>query len=500
MVRTAGGAALIGLGMVISGTLGYVQTVAMTHMVARSAYGVFVVVFTTVTFVGGLTKIGLDGTLLRFLPAYRAKRELGLAAGLVRFALFGPTGVGLACAAVLFAVASPLARFAFHSEAYATPLREGAVLIPLSSLQGILLNGLLAMKAVKWQVGVGKVIEPVMTPALLVVFYLLGLRLEALIFAYVGGILVSIVVGWVVFSRAVQRLVRGTPPEYAPNAWVRFGAPMLFSTMTNSVIQSTDVLGVGAFSTAAQVGVYRVADRVSSLISIPIFALSTIFAPTIAELHARGDHRQLESMFAVITRWTFALSFPIFLCCVIFAGPILGMFGSGYTTGRDALLILAVGNIVNAGTGPVGNMIAMTGRVRVLWLNTALRLAVNVALIVALVPPYGVVGAAVASSLTMIVFNVAAIIEVWWIMKIQPYRWDILKPVMAGGVATAVGVLLLRVTHAASGVGTSERAFMHAFGLSLAFLVAYALALIWMGLSAEDLAVFAAIRAKLRGA
>ena len=492
---TAGGAAMMGLGMIISGALGYIQTVAMTHMVSHSVYGIFILVYTFAVFVSQLTKLGFTGVLLRFLPAYRARHENHLAAGLAIFSFWVPAIASALCAIVIIALANPIAMILFRHESYAMPLREAALLIPLNGLQAIVLNSLQAIKEVKWQVYAGRVIEPVVTITLLFVFYLLGFRLEALIFAYVFGLLVSLVAGQIAFKKQAGDLIRATP-AYEPGVWMRFGAAMLFNVMTVAVIQSTDVLGLGAFDTANQVSLYGAADRIGALIAMPFFALNIVFTPLISELHAHNDLPQLDSMFALVTRWSFAVSWPICLCCVIFGAPILGIFGKGYAAGSAALVVLAAGSIINAATGPVSSMLAMTGQLGVLWFDTALRVIINVGLVIVLIPPYGVLGAAAASSLTVVILNIVSLIQVWWILKIQPYRWEMLKPLIAGGAGAVIGLLLMRVTQAGSAGASSVGNFFASIGLVSAFMVVYALALIWLGLTTEDRQVFNAVRAK----
>jgi O-antigen/teichoic acid export membrane protein len=285
-------------------------------------------------------------------------------------------------------------------------------------------------------------------------------------------------------------------PEYDPGTWMRFGAAMLFNVMTIAVIQSTDVLGVGAFDAAGQVSLYGAADRIGALIAMPFFALNIVFAPMISEYYARGDLRQLDRMFALVTRWSFTVSWPICLCCVIFSAPILGIFGKGYAAGSIALMILAAGSIINAGTGPVGNVLIMAGRLRVLWFNTSLRLVSNVVLVLVLIPRFGILGAAEASSLTIVLLNVVSLIEVWWIMKIQPYRWQMLKPLLAGAGAAVVGLVLMYLTRADSGATTGLGNFIAAVLLVLSFLAVYAYILVRLGLNAEDCQVIDAIRAK----
>lgn len=495
VVSTAGGAALMGVGMIIAGALGYIQTVTMTHMVSRSTFGIFVVVFTATTFLSQFTKLGFGGVLIRFLPAYRATGNYHLAAGLARFALWVPTALSAICALALFFLAHPIAQDFFHSDMYAVALREAAVLIPLNAMQSIILSSLQAIKNVRWQVYVGRIIEPAGTLVMVVVFFLLGFRLEALIFAYIVGIGLSVAAGYIAFRREAGSLIRAKP-QYETGTWSRFGAAMLFNSLSIAVIQSTDVLGLGAFASASQVSLYRVADRIGGLIAMPFFALNIIFSPMISEYHTRGDHAQLGRMYALVTRWSLAVSLPIGLCSIVFAGPILGVFGKGYSGGAAALIVLATGSIINAGTGPVNNMLVMASRLRVLWINTGIWLGTNVILIFALVPPYGLIGAAVASSLTVVIVNLVALGEVWWIMKLQPYHWAMLKPLIAGAVAVPVGLLLLHLTHAGSPHASSLKDFIAALGLVLAFVAVYAAVLWRLGLTAEDRQVFVAIRAK----
>lgn len=495
VASTASGATLMGLGMVLSGVLGYIQTVAMTHMVSRSTYGVFVLVYTMAIFISQLTKLGLDGVLVRFLPVYRTRQQYGLASGLAQFSFWVPAAVGLVCAVGLNLLANPIAAGVFHNEAYAIPMREVALIIPLNGLQSVVLSGLQSLRLVKWQVYVGRVIEPVATLSMLSIFYLVGFRLEALIFAYICGLLLSVIVGRRAFRREGGILVQAAP-EYDPGTWMRFGAAMLFNVVTIAVIQSTDVLGVGAFDSAAQVSLYGAADRIGALIAMPFFALNIVFSPMISEYYARGDLRQLDRMFALVTRWSFAVSWPICLCCVIFSAPILGIFGKGYAAGSIALMVLAAGSIINAGTGPVGNVLIMTGRLRVLWFNTSLRLVSNVALVLVLIPRFGILGAAEASSLTVVLLNIVSLIEVWWIMQIQPYRWEMLKPLLAGAVAAVIGLVLMYLTRAGSTASTALGNFIAAVVLVLSFLAVYAFVLVRLGLTTEDRQVINAIRAK----
>src|SRR2546427_103201 len=82
-----------------------------------------------------------------------------------------------------------------------------------------------------------------------------------------------------------------------------------------------------------------------------------------------------------------------------------------YTAGSMVLIILSLGNLVDAAVGSVGYLLVMTGRVRVVLLNTVMTITLNLGLAFLLVPRFNAIGAAVAAALTVIIGNVAGLIE-----------------------------------------------------------------------------------------
>jgi O-antigen/teichoic acid export membrane protein len=219
---------------------------------------------------------------------------------------------------------------------------------------------------------------------------------------------------------------------------------------------------------------------------MPLLALNTIFSPLIAEYYAHGEHKQLANMSKLVTKWAFSLSLPVFLCFCIFHDAILSVFAREYTAAGAVLIILSLGNLVDAGVGSVGYLLVMTGRARVVLVNTVMTITLNIGLAFLLVPRFNIVGAAVAAALTVIISNVTALIEVYCILKILPWRWDMLKLLVAGGVASIVGLLLLHVISVSYGY----LAILETIGLVIPFMLVYVLVLVLLGFSKEDMMVF----------
>ncbi len=492
VASTAGGAAIAGAADAISAVLRYVITVLMTNLFPPAMYGIFVEANTVTTVLGYASKLGLDSTLLRFLPAYRAKGERGLATGMIRFALLTSLISGLIWGVAFFALAFLLVHSVFHKDIFAVPFREAALLVPFVGIQLVLAAGLQAMKAIKWKVCVDRLIQPVLTLILLIVFYLLGLKIEALIYSTVLGYLASIISGYVLFGKMRRKLVRDVKAQYDVKTWATFALPMFFNSMIRNILNSTDVLFLGILATQAQIAFYGAADRVSYFVVAPLIALNAIFSPIIAEYHAKGKTAQLENLFKVVTKWSFSLSWPVFLCFTVFHDPILGIFGKQYTQASEVLFLLSLGNLVDAGVGSVNYLLVMTGRPRVILFNTVSTVVLNVTLALLLVPRFNIVGAALAAALAVIILNIVGLIEVYWYMKIHPYRWDILKPVLAGAGATLVGLFLTHLVH----VGYGHKAIFGVLALVIPFMLVYVGLLALLRFSEEDKIVFETVRAK----
>jgi O-antigen/teichoic acid export membrane protein len=89
-------------------------------------------------------------------------------------------------------------------------------------------------------------------------------------------------------------------------------------------------------------------------------------------------------------------------------GVILRWFGSDFSEGALALMILAVGQLVNAATGAVEPLLIMSGHEKYVRNNTLASALCNLLLNLLLIPLWGINGAAVADSLTIALQNLTA--------------------------------------------------------------------------------------------
>jgi O-antigen/teichoic acid export membrane protein len=95
---------------------------------------------------------------------------------------------------------------------------------------------------------------------------------------------------------------------------------------------------------------------------------------------------------------------------MVFPHLYLDLFGASFQTGAAALMILALGQFINAMAGPAGNVLLMTGQERIAVRGVAAGLVANVVLAIVLVPPLGVTGGAIAFASSLVLWNTVLVV------------------------------------------------------------------------------------------
>jgi O-antigen/teichoic acid export membrane protein len=249
---------------------------------------------------------------------------------------------------------------------------------------------------------------------------------------------------------------------------------------------------LGYFMKASDVGIYNAACVVALQLIIFLSAFIAIFSPIASDLYNRKSHKELEKLFKIVTRWIFSLTLPLFIIVLIFSEYIMSIFGSSFVVGSSVLVILGFAQLINAATGPVGILLHMTGKQDIDFANGALLLFVNFGLNLWLIPFYGVIGAAIATGISLILIHVLRLIEVAKVLKMNPYDKCYFKPIGAGVIAVAIGFAFKQLDFSFS---------MHEIwilGSIIACLASYIATLYILKLDQEDRLVLLAFKNKIQ--
>jgi O-antigen/teichoic acid export membrane protein len=285
----------------------------------------------------------------------------------------------------------------------------GLILVPLVSLgalRGAMLRGL--RKVILGQLS-EQIIKPLLFLILILLLPLLGNNLVSAVGVMGAQIIASGIAfcfGLYLFLQSRPAELDGAEPSYKTAIWLKSGIPFALSAALQLINGRTDILVLGIFRTDADIGIYRVAVQMAALVIFGLQAVNATQGPHIAHLYATSDLKRLQKMITRSSQAILVVTVPIVLVIVVFGEFIIRKaFGTEYEAAYIPLLILCVGQLVNASMGSVGSLLNMTGHERDTTKSIFVGAIVNVVLNFSLTPIWGMIGSAVATASTLIVWN-----------------------------------------------------------------------------------------------
>jgi O-antigen/teichoic acid export membrane protein len=186
-----------------------------------------------------------------------------------------------------------------------------------------------------------------------------------------------------------------------------FTVPLLASDLLYIVMNTSDVLLLGHYRGTEAVGSLRVILPAAQVNMIVMGSFTLLFTPVAARLFARGDLKGISHLYWQTAAWIAVLSFPVFALTFSLSQPLtIALFGERYESSATYLTLLALAYYFNAALGFNGLTLKVFGKVRFVVLISVAAALTNLALNFLLIPLYGALGAAIATSSTLIVHNI----------------------------------------------------------------------------------------------
>lgn len=253
----------------------------------------------------------------------------------------------------------------------------------------------------------------------LVVLLLAGLGVLAAGYAYLLATVVAFVVAHALLNRLLDFYGRYRTHT---RALVRFSAPLVVASAVSTLFAQIDTLMLASFASSEAVGFYNYGYQLAAGLPVILSVFGFLYMPLASRLDADGNRREVDRVYTVTTKWIYIAAFPVLLAFVAFSGDVVSMFFSD-ADGRSAavLAVLAVGFFMSAANGRCQDTLSAFGYTGYILVVNIFSAVVNVALNVALIPAFGVIGAAVASALSYFTLNATALLVLWRFTGITPF-------------------------------------------------------------------------------
>jgi O-antigen/teichoic acid export membrane protein len=452
-------------GIALSGEMIYVVLgYGITLLIARHAgpqiLGIYSLSLVILNIAEIFSTLGLKQGCLRYIPLYTSSGQNELAIGHIKFASRASLLLGVIMGLGLFGLSSTIAVHFFKDPGAAEAVKLVALAVPLFALRGIWSFTLQGFKAIKYKVIVERILEPAVRFAAAGIFFFLGMKMLGSVLAILVSVFISAAVAFHFLKKLMKTMPKTDGGDYQIKNWLSFSIPLMFLNLAAFLQPSIPLLLIGYIKGSLEVGIFSAAVKVAAIISLPVAGLNTVFAPRISELHGKGEFVRLRSLYRTLAGWTATIGVLPFLIVVLFAEPVMRFFGSEFGVASDVVKWLAVGHLFSVASGSALCMLVMTGRSKISLMNIILGTIVNLLLNLLLIPPLGIKGAALAATASLALVGVLALIEVFYLLRMQPYGVGSIMPLIAGGIATIGSLLMVRLGMGFSGLALSVPTYL----------------------------------------
>jgi stage V sporulation protein B len=161
---------------------------------------------------------------------------------------------------------------------------------------------------------------------------------------------------------------------------------------------------IGYYLGPTDVGIYAVAVLLAQTLTLIPSAVQQVTAPVIATLYGKGEIESVRKViFSTMKKCVF-LSLILAGCIALFGQYLIGsLFTTEYLPAYGPLLILLLGQTVFAGYMAVSATLPTIGKLKIPFRINAICALLNIVLNVLLIPPMGINGSAIATTITLVI-------------------------------------------------------------------------------------------------
>lgn len=488
--NVAKGTSLNFIGAISRSLLGTLLVFVLAKIMTVDEMGLFFLGINVVTFLAVVFVGGVGAGIRRYVSIAHGENDGDMAWDYFNTSLAIVLPLMATTCLALFIFANEISVSVFSRPELATVIKLLIPFLVLFSIAQLLLSVTQAYKKMQYWVICIDIVNNILRILIVLLLALFGLTLYAGIWAYIVSIFITLIMAYYYFRKTIPAYpVRKI--NYKMRELIGFSFPVTLSAISNSGNGLLAVLIVGYFLTASDVGLYAVAIKIVAVGTIVLTSFNTMFSPLISQMHSQNKHKELKSLFTCITRWIFALSLPLYLLLAWYSVSIGALFGDEYISAQYCIIVLCLGQIVNALTGPSGNMLLMSGYAFInLWTNL-LGLVLIIVLNIVLVPEYGIVGSALAGGISLSVVNLIRVFLTWKKLGLHPYDLGYYKPV----ISALMLVLILIYIGPERGeiLGILPLLFYAVLGM-----IGYSITMLVLGLNKEDQYIFSSIAKRVK--
>lgn len=266
---------------------------------------------------------------------------------------------------------------------------------------------------------------------------------NAIIIYYALGLLILIVYikkEKVLFLRPNLQIVKS--PHF--KEMITFAVFVIIGNAGAIIIANVDSLMLSAYIGLGSAGIYTIAFFIAAVIEIPKRSISQVIIPIVSQANKNGDTPKLKELYQKTSLNQLIVGGLIFLGIWCNIDNIFKLIPNGeiYSPGKWVVFYIGLSKLFDMATGVNDEIIGTSKYYKFQLLFYIFLAVVGVSTNVIFIPKYGITGAAIASAISIFLFNTIRFFFLLYVFKIQPFSLSTLKVLAVFGLTLLISYLI----------------------------------------------------------
>lgn len=388
-------------------------TASLSHLLLRiilgrelgpSGLGVYTLVFTIYIFGMQFAAFGISAALTKYVAEFSdnlIKTKEYITSGMI-----GSVATGSAMGLVLYLTANIISINIFDISEMSYLLKITAFCFPFIAVHKTVLGALNGFRSMK----VFAFLNVVLNIVMLLISVFLVLFLDMNVTGAVLGFVIPTVFLGIISVFFVRSDLILPNKSFLQNGILmdvlHFGFFVVLGNSIGYIYTHIDSLMIGYYLNETDVGIYAVASIIVQGITLIPSAIQRVTSPIIAKKHAKREYKSIVRLLKSVTFKVFLTSLFLSLFIIFFGKMlILTIFGNVFLPAYPSLIILLIGYTIYSTYMSIGTFYSSIGHLKIFYKTALISAILNVVMNIVFIPKYGIVGAAMATSSSLIVLT-----------------------------------------------------------------------------------------------
>lgn len=392
---------------VLATVLAMISSIMVARFYGTESMGILATVNSFLTLITIFTLLGTGTSVLRFIPEHLAKYSVNSAFFIYRKILFLVFVVSIITGVIFFFASDLVAKNIFFKPQFAFYFGLASCFVFLKSIMDLNTQTIRGLRLIR-TFAVMQVVPAISMLVLLIFGTIFFKTPNNPVFTQLAAFSVTAAIGAWIINRTfkIKMQTSGKVHPVAVREILGISLPMLMTSSMQFFISQSGVLLLAMLRTEIDVGYFYVADKMATLTTFILIAITIMATPKFSELYQNGKIDDLFHVARKSSKLIFFTTTPVLLFLLVFGQPILELFyGKNFIVAYSPMIYLLIGQFVNSISGPTNNFLNMTGHQKVFSKIIFFAALVNIGVSWVLIPRFGINGAAIGGMLSLCFWN-----------------------------------------------------------------------------------------------